>query len=167
MSMRLPPREPTIRACMPDETCGMAGVGALQNAVQDLTEQAHRWPGGAPNEVWSAISAIKRIALDAERAPPREPTKGSDCGHGHVYLRADGVRARCGGPGLCSLCSIDKAQKDALDAAPAPDDLVRRLRHGDHDCQLDVIESWMREAADRIAAQAEQIARLTRERGEV
>lgn len=44
-------------------------------------------------------------------------------------------------------------------AAPAPDDLVRRLRHGDHDCQLDVMESWMSETADAIA-------RLTRERDE-
>lgn len=28
-------------------------------------------------------------------------------GHGHVYPRIDGVKARCGGPGLCSECARD------------------------------------------------------------
>lgn len=32
-------------------------------------------------------------------------------GHGHVYPREDGVRARCGGPGLCSECSRDLVEK--------------------------------------------------------
>ena len=26
-------------------------------------------------------------------------------GHGHVHPRSDGVKARCGGPGICSVCS--------------------------------------------------------------
>lgn len=39
---------------------------------------------------------------------PRQNT-----GHGHVFPRADGVRARCGGPGLCKECSVDKSRKDA------------------------------------------------------
>lgn len=33
--------------------------------------------------------------------------KGS--GHGHVYPNADGSKARCGGPALCSLCAKDLA----------------------------------------------------------
>lgn len=33
----------------------------------------------------------------------------SDCGHGHVHPRADGVKARCGGPALCSRCAADAA----------------------------------------------------------
>lgn len=28
-------------------------------------------------------------------------------GHGHVYRRDDGQKARCGGPGLCAECSRD------------------------------------------------------------
>lgn len=28
-------------------------------------------------------------------------------GHGHVYLRPDGVRMRCGGPYMCGQCSKD------------------------------------------------------------
>ncbi len=31
----------------------------------------------------------------------------ANTGHGHVYPRPDGVRARCGGPEMCGECSID------------------------------------------------------------
>lgn len=41
-------------------------------------------------------------------------------GHGHVFLRPDGVRARCGGPGLCKECSADQA-RSALERKPADD----------------------------------------------
>lgn len=30
-------------------------------------------------------------------------------GHGHVVPRPDGMRARCGGPGLCKVCQHDRA----------------------------------------------------------
>lgn len=36
-------------------------------------------------------------------------------GHGHVRPRPDGIRARCGGPGLCRECSQEMTQ---LNAAP-------------------------------------------------
>lgn len=32
-------------------------------------------------------------------------------GHGHVFPRADGVKARCGGPALCSVCAKDLVAK--------------------------------------------------------
>jgi len=32
-------------------------------------------------------------------------------GHGHVYPRADGVKVRCGGPALCSVCAAELAKK--------------------------------------------------------
>ena len=38
-------------------------------------------------------------------------------GHGHVYPRPDGAKARCGGPSICSECARDYArytrEKDA------------------------------------------------------
>ncbi len=36
---------------------------------------------------------------------------GANKGHGHVWPRPDGAKARCGGPGICSECSRDAAMK--------------------------------------------------------
>ena len=36
---------------------------------------------------------------------------GMNTGHGHVWERPDGVKARCGGPGLCKICSRDEADR--------------------------------------------------------
>lgn len=38
-------------------------------------------------------------------------------GHGHVTPRPDGAKARCGGPGLCAVCSREQA---ALRGKPEP-----------------------------------------------
>jgi hypothetical protein len=38
-------------------------------------------------------------------------TPHTNTGHGHVWKRPDGVRMRCGGPGMCSACSKDLADK--------------------------------------------------------
>ncbi|HHF0065706.1 TPA: hypothetical protein ACPHS5_005937, partial [Pseudomonas aeruginosa] len=35
---------------------------------------------------------------------------GANVGHGHVFPRADGVKMRCGGPGLCSECTADASR---------------------------------------------------------
>lgn len=40
-------------------------------------------------------------------------------GHGHVRPRPDGVKARCGGPGRCTLCSREQAAAAAT-ADPRP-----------------------------------------------
>lgn len=39
--------------------------------------------------------------------------KTENTGHGHVYPRPDGVKARCGGPGICSVCSLEANRKEA------------------------------------------------------
>ncbi len=39
-----------------------------------------------------------------------EPSPSASFGHGHVRPRADGVKARCGGPTLCRECAIEKAE---------------------------------------------------------
>jgi hypothetical protein len=43
------------------------------------------------------------------------PASGNpaNIGHGHVRPRPDGMKARCGGPGQCSQCSIEFAQLNA------------------------------------------------------
>lgn len=34
-------------------------------------------------------------------------------GHGHVFPRHEGVKAKCGGPGLCAECAADQQAKEA------------------------------------------------------
>ena len=54
--------------------------------------------------------AAREVKGDGTPAPAQSPSdlrreeqaRHQDCGHGHVWPRADGVRARCGGPGPCS-----------------------------------------------------------------
>lgn len=36
----------------------------------------------------------------------------TNTGHGHVNLRPDGMRARCGGPGICKECALDFVRKN-------------------------------------------------------
>lgn len=49
-------------------------------------------------------------------------------GHGHVWARPDGVRARCGGPKLCRECAADAARYDeSAELASQPEPEV--LRH--------------------------------------
>jgi len=40
-------------------------------------------------------------------------SEGSNTGHGHVYPRPDGARARCGGPSICKDCARDLARKES------------------------------------------------------
>lgn len=47
----------------------------------------------------------------------------TNTGHGHVFRRQDGVKARCGGPGLCLECSLDLA-KMVRKRAPEAGDAV-------------------------------------------
>lgn len=44
----------------------------------------------------------------------------ANTGHGHVFPRPDGVKARCGGPGLCTECAVDAARASAALAQPSP-----------------------------------------------
>ena len=59
------------------------------------------------------------------------------CGHGHVYPEPNGLKARCGGPKLCSLCANDQALKIEVARWEAtaelrwfmpPDDKPKRLQ---------------------------------------
>ncbi|MGC6827847.1 hypothetical protein ACP0H4_11240 [Pseudomonas aeruginosa] len=46
-------------------------------------------------------------------AHPAVEQAGANVGHGHVLPRADGVKMRCGGPGLCSECTADASRARA------------------------------------------------------
>ena len=61
-------------------------------------------------QAMSAAAAIRELEakLDAERE--KAPSFiGGNTGHGHVWERPDGIKARCGGPGICAECSKDQA----------------------------------------------------------
>jgi hypothetical protein len=61
-------------------------------------------------------------------------------GHGHVFPRPDGVKARCGGPSICHVCAIDLGRKRAQESVAAADHLPsKKLVDGvigcsDHGC---------------------------------
>lgn len=61
---------------------------------------------------------------------------GTNTGHGHVWPRPDGVRARCGGPGVCGTCALDYVrygvrdntdQDEADNPGPPPDAWLDRF----------------------------------------
>ena len=41
-----------------------------------------------------------------------EKLKQATTGHGHVYPRIDGTKARCGGPSMCRECAKDFVKKN-------------------------------------------------------
>lgn len=66
---------------------------------------------------------------------------GTNTGHGHVWKRPDDVVYRCGGPGLCSVCSADQAVVDrATKRCPSCDHLI--TMHEDGGCRFVVAEVW-------------------------
>ena len=62
----------------------------------------------------AAESAIAKA--EAERA---EPVRGNT-GHGHVWSRPDGLKAKCGGPTICAVCAKDAASVATPPAAAPP-----------------------------------------------
>lgn len=50
----------------------------------------------------------------------------SNTGHGHVYMRPDGLLAKCGGPELCAECAKDLALLMSTEGyePPTTDDLI-------------------------------------------
>jgi hypothetical protein len=74
--------------------------------------------------------AVITKAAVAEKASPKttvahQPeTRKTDCGHGHVWPNPHGLKARCGGPGLCPMCALDAANKAAMEQAAEAGDPV-------------------------------------------
>lgn len=54
------------------------------------------------------------------RTSDQNSGRDPNSGHGHVYKRPDGVKARCGGPPMCSECARDMATLQAIYKPQAP-----------------------------------------------
>ena len=66
-------------------------------------------------EVLDEISRrLHREIKQARTNPETGHTVGTNSGHGHVWKRTDGYKARCGGSGFCTQCQSDKAWADTL-----------------------------------------------------
>lgn len=116
---------------------------ARRKAAEAL-RQARQWMNDwAPNEAYEpgenhthTMATQEWIdkalaAIEAELARPAANT-----GHGHVRPRPDGVRARCGGPAICSVCAREKAE-----LARVPEDLMRLIQQLDNVAQNKYLNS--------------------------
>lgn len=81
--------------------------------------------GGPSTPVFKAYAAVEdvidRLATSPAPAPHagRETTgQDKNTGHGHVFPRPDGVKARCGGPGGCKVCQREAAMAATPGAKP-------------------------------------------------
>lgn len=78
-------------------------------AVYDLLCDDTPAPKG---EHWEGFLARRIVA--ALTSPAKvEPRSNPNAGHGHVFPRPDGVKARCGGPAICKVCALDAARAAA------------------------------------------------------
>lgn len=60
-------------------------------------------------EFHSKVTTLQSHYPPATTDNPMFPYDGwENTGHGHVWPRPDGVKARCGGPGMCSACNNDE-----------------------------------------------------------
>lgn len=73
-------------------------------------------------------------------------------GHGHVFPRPDGLKARCGGPGFCPTCNADRALKDRLHPLSGTGIPFPRDEHGNL--------KWMKE--EPVPADPKKDSRIAR-----
>ncbi|MGF6641837.1 hypothetical protein [Paraburkholderia sp. MM6662-R1] len=82
------------------------------HAVRTSRESAER-----RTERWNARYPRPPLAVTVPLFPeavPRMLLVGANQGHGHVRPRADGAKARCGGPALCPACQRELAAMPTL-----------------------------------------------------
>lgn len=102
----------------------------FRKAFVKLSQVRRQWP--APADFLEALPPREQLALTKQPIPadPASPEmkkrfdqigkllamparKRHETGHGHVTPRSDGIKARCGGPGICDQCSRESALASA------------------------------------------------------
>ncbi|QBI81040.1 hypothetical protein [Pseudomonas phage vB_Pae_BR141b] len=76
--------------------------------------------GASPDATCTCPSGDGSLRHPCPAHPAPVERVGTNVGHGHVFPRADGVKMRCGGPGLCSECAADASRARAALAQPSP-----------------------------------------------
>jgi hypothetical protein len=114
------------RAMKPEYWSASAGdVARAVDREMDLREaQAQdaehaamfRWVRDSAKAYVTILGYLKPLMGEAFEVAVREAMGGRgmaetnpNTGHGHVRVRPDGVKARCGGPGFCSACNRELA----------------------------------------------------------
>ncbi|MFO6387241.1 hypothetical protein ACLBV0_04420 [Pseudomonas aeruginosa] len=104
-------------------------VGVDERATFELFVRKHcgmpahiavNWDAKFTNDAWAGWQARAALAQPSPAHPAPVEQVGTNVGHGHVFPRADGVKMRCGGPGLCSECAADASRARAALAQPSP-----------------------------------------------
>lgn len=85
------------------DTFGLVISGERQ-AVKRCKRCGQDFIGGASHDYCNHPCTGQETAV-----VPTNPNTG----HGHVRPRPDGVKARCGGPGICNECSREAARGEA------------------------------------------------------
>lgn len=64
-----------------------------------------------PGYPYNTNRGVPKVRYEASREEMMSNKGERNLGHGHVWPRTDGVRARCGGAGLCEECSRDYVER--------------------------------------------------------
>jgi hypothetical protein len=86
-------------------------MGSLDRAKNTM------WPG-----IWYPKPSHWLPMLPAPDGDKQEALHNQNTGHGHVRPRPDGVKARCGGPSICSGCARELAEHHWRGVSDAPMD---------------------------------------------
>ncbi len=83
-------------------------------------------------------------------------------GHGHAWERPDGVKARCGGPGICTECAMDAMRMREGNDYSTPEHVAPLLKAKD-DWQARAVAAEAK--IERIKLEAKAIGEALGERG--
>lgn len=107
----------------PDAQMSDPLIGELADALEAAEARIKELETGTfylPGIAGKRIAAGQDIATSTEGAPsasvpaPSATPIGGNTGHGHVWPRPDGIKARCGGPTICHECALDAARTAQL-----------------------------------------------------
>lgn len=83
---------------------------APSNGYETRKESAVPWADVPADNKTLMIATVEELLANHTIKPGLAAGNPSNTGHGHVRPRPGGVKMRCGGPGMCSQCSIEFAQ---------------------------------------------------------